>query len=431
MHGKSEEFDYDVVVVGAGPAGSTAALQLARAGVRVALFEKETFPRFHIGESLLAKTMIQLKALGLADRMAGIPTVRKVGAEFVLGDGSYGNDYLFRTSLDHEDEFETFNVERALFDREILLAAEEAGAEVFQGVRVEGVESMADGDVRLRTARGPLRCRFLLDASGILTQLGKHLRMRRPHPFLRNIAYYGHFTDVERRPGEPGGFATIVMCDEGWFWIIPINDTVTSIGLVIQERHARAVGLPAREMLAWGIRNCPVVAERCRDATFPETTYVTGDYSHSCDPYAGPGFFLVGDAATFIDPIFSTGVTLGLMSADQVAREVRDVLEGRSRPAAARRRYRRYLRGSTRPYFRIVESYYDHPFREIFLEGQGPLQIHRAVIALLAGHVFPRPVFAVRWRVFLFHLVVRLQRWGIPIAPRKPNFSLLRTAAGG
>lgn len=418
----------DALIVGGGPSGATAALQLARRGRRVALFERERFPRFHIGESLLPKSMMQLEALGLGERIRALPRVKKLGAEFVVGDGSIGNDYWFRTSLVHADDDETFNVERGIFDDALLTAARDAGAEVHQGVRVEAVERLRDGEVTVRAGGRRYTGRYLLDASGLLTHLGKHLKLRRVHPRLRNVAYYGHFRDVERRSGDLGGFATIVMCDEGWFWIIPINDTVTSIGMVIDERAAREVDIPAKEMLSWGIRNCPAVAERCRQASFPDTTHVTGDYSHSCPPYAGPGFFLIGDAATFIDPIFSTGVTLGMMSGSTAARALDEVLDGRISPARARRRYRRYIRGSTRPYFRVVEAYYAQPFRDLFLHGQGPLEIHRAVIAVLAGHVFPRPAFSVRWRLALFHLFVALQGLGVPIVEHKPSFSLLRAA---
>ncbi|MGH9380382.1 MAG: NAD(P)/FAD-dependent oxidoreductase [Thermoanaerobaculia bacterium] len=428
MNASTPQTDFDVLIVGGGPAGATAALQLARRGRRVALFEKERFPRFHVGESLLPKSQIQLEALGLDERIRALPRVKKLGAEFLMGDGSVGNDYWFHTSLVHGDRHETFNIERAVFDSALLESAVEAGADVRQGTRVETVETLRDGEVALSAGGTTYTGRYLLDASGLLTHLGKHLKLRRVHPRLRNIAYYGHFRNVERRSGDPGGFATIVMCDEGWFWLIPINEAVTSIGMVLEERHARRAGVPAKEMLFWGIRNCPVVAQRCRDAIFPETTYVTGDYSHSCRPYAGPGYFLIGDAATFIDPIFSTGVTLGLMSADKAVSLLDEMLGGDLAPPRARRRYARFVRGSTRPYFRVVEAYYGHEFRELFLHGQGPLDIHRAVISLLAGHVFPRPDFAVRWRMALFHLFVKLQGLGVPVVDRKGRFSLLRAA---
>jgi flavin-dependent dehydrogenase len=412
-------------VVGGGPAGATAARQLALRGRRVALFEKDRFPRFHVGESFLPRTMMLLRKHGLGERVLALPQVEKRGAQFVIGDGSARNDYWFKTALVHETEDDTFNVERSLFDRELLEAAREAGVEVHEGAPIEGIERLADGDVALRAGGAPYTGRVLIDASGLFTHLGRHFELRRVHPKLKNVAYYGHFRNVERRPGIEGGFATIVMCEEGWFWLIPLNDEVTSIGLVMEERHARNSGIPPKERLQWGIRSCPVVAERCRHAQHPEHTYITADYSHSCRPYAGPGFFLVGDAATFIDPIFSTGVTLGMMTGERAAVLIDGMLDGNLTARRARRLYGRYIRGSTRPYFRIVESYYDHSFREVFLQGQGPFELHRAVIAVLAGHTFPRPVFAVRWRLALFHLLVALQRCGVPLVPRQSRFSLL------
>lgn len=417
--------DFDVLVVGGGPAGATAARQLALRGRRVALFEKERFPRFHVGESFLPRTMMLLRQHGLGERVRGLPQVEKRGAQFLFGDGSAGNDYWFRTSLVHDTEDDTFNVERSLFDRELLNAAREAGVLVHEGAQVADIERLADGDVAIRLDQTLYTGRFLVDASGLYAHLGRHFELRRVHPKLKNVAYYGHFHDVERRPGIEGGFASIVMCDEGWFWMIPLNDEVTSIGLVMEERHARNTGVPPKERLLWGIRNCPVVAERCRRARFPDRTYITADYSHSCRPYSGPGFFLIGDAATFIDPIFSTGVTLGMLTGEQAAVLIDAMLAGNLRPHRARRRYRRFIRGSTRPYFRIVEAYYNHSFRELFLVGRGPFELHRAVVAVLAGHTFPRPVFAVRWRLALFHLLVALHRHGVPLAPRRRRFSLL------
>ena len=417
--------DFDALVVGGGPAGATAARQLALRGRRVALFEKERFPRFHVGESFLPRTMMLLRQHGLGERVQTLPQVEKRGAQFLIGDGSAGNDYWFKTALVHETEDDTFNVERSLFDRTLLDAAREEGVEVHEGARVEGLERLADGDVAMRVGDALYTGRVLVDATGLFTHLGRHFALRRVHPKLRNVAYYGHFRNVDRRPGIEGGFVTIVMCDEGWFWIIPLNDQITSIGLVMEERHARRTGVAPKERLHWGIRNCPVVAERCRSAQYPEQTYITADYSHSCRPYSGPGFFLIGDAATFIDPIFSTGVTLGMMTGERAAQLIDEVLDGRLTARRARRRYQHFIRGSTRPYFRIAEAYYDHSFREVFLQGQGPFDLHRAVVAVLAGHTFPRPVFAVRWRLALFHLLVTLQKCGLPVVPRQRRFSLL------
>ncbi|HYG65392.1 MAG TPA: hypothetical protein VEL74_22615, partial [Thermoanaerobaculia bacterium] len=207
----------------------------------------------------------------------------------------------------------------------------------------------------------------------------------------------------------------------------PIDERRTSIGLVMDADAARSVGVPAQRMLAWGIARCPAMRQRTAEAVFPAGNNVIADFSYRCSPYAGPGYFLVGDAATFIDPIFSTGVCLGMMSAIQAAGGIGALLRGAD-PGRIRRDYIRFIEKSSEPFFGLVDAYYQSPFRDLFMAGQGPFQVHRAILSVLAGNVFPRPPFPLRWRLGLMHLLARLQRF-VPLAPRRPRFSLLADPA--
>jgi flavin-dependent dehydrogenase len=413
---------YDAIIVGGGPAGATAALVMARAGLRVKVLERTPFPRFHVGESLLPRNFALFRELGLLDVLAKVPRVDKKGAEFIMGDGGEPSLFPFTLGL-LRGETLSFNLERAPFDAALLDTAREAGAEVCEGVALRKVLRLDEGHVEVTTDQGDLSARVLVDASGQSTLLGKHLGTRRVLPHLRKVAYFGHFENVWRRPGDEGGYIVIVVCDEGWFWIIPLDETRTSIGLVMNADDARRTGLPPDQMLAWGISRCPVLRERTAQAVFPTETHVLADFSYRCAPYAGPGYFLVGDAATFIDPIFSTGVCLGMMSGNEAARSILAILNGKESPERVRRRYIRFIEESSAPFFRLVELYYHHSFRELFLEGQGPLQVHRAAMSILAGNVFPRPAFALRWRFQLLQLFVRLNRH-VRIVPRRERFSL-------
>jgi flavin-dependent dehydrogenase len=418
---------YDALVVGGGPAGAVAARQLALAGLQTLVLEKERHPRFHIGESLLPRTMQQLRQLGLAERLQEIPHVPKLGGEFLVGHGEDPPSRIwFREALGKSCS-ESVNLARAPFDTLLLDAAREAGAEVREGCAVSSLLRLSDDGVTVETDRGEIHSRYLIDASGQATVVGRHLGTRKVLPRLKKVAYYGHLRGVRRAPHPEGGFISIVMCQEGWFWVIPLDEENTSIGLVLHHGEARKLPVPAHRVLSWAIRRCPALWQRCEQATFPERNYVTADFSYTCRPYAGPGYFLTGDAATFVDPIFSTGVCLGMMSAQRAAEHVAALIQGRGAGAKARRRsYARFIESSSRPFFRLVDQFYEPAFRELLLNEQGPLEVHRALISILAGNVFPRPSWTVRWRLHLFNLFVALQR-RIPLTPRHRPFALFST----
>lgn len=423
MGAQSEIFD--VVIIGGGPAGATAALESARKGLSVIMIEKDEHPRFHIGESFLPRNQTLLRQLGLLDKFAPLTKVDKFGASFVMGD-TYEPTNFFFSPGPHGEENYAFSMERAPFDRMLWDAAREAGATTLNRTAVKSIDTLEEGNVVITTTAGTIRGRLLLDASGQNTVVARHLKTRQPIPNFGKVAFFQHFTNARRREGKLAGSPTMVMCEEGWFWVIPLDPHRTSIGLVTTPEIARKAGADRRRMLQWGIERCPYVRRVVETATTPADNLICADYSFKCEPFAGPGYFLVGDAAMFLDPIFSTGVCMSMMAAIEASKAAFEILRKKASPQPVRDRFCRFVSGSSGVYFRLIRSYYRHGFREMFLHGQGPLMVHKAVLAALAGHVFPKPVWKIRWRLELFFLLLNIHEKR-PLVPLRKSFSLFNS----
>lgn len=414
---------FDVVIIGGGPAGATAGMVLARAGLTAVILEKARFPRFHIGESLLPRNFPLLVELGLEAAMRDVPSTPKLGAEFANGDGT---NVAFGFGEGLIPGSPTLNIERGPFDLALLNGARAAGAVVHEEAAVREIITLKDGDVSVATDDGArFTGKYLFDASGQAALVGRHLGIRKNYggKHLQKVAYFEHFEHVYRRPGPEAGHPYLVMCHEGWFWMIPIDAGRTSIGFVTDLDVTKQAGVPANRMLEWAMSRCPAVKKRTLNAAGPATNQIISNFSYHCRPFAGPGYFLLGDAATFLDPIFSSGVTLGMLSGREAAQAVQMILSGRRSAPIARHKYIRFIGHGTGIFFRLINQYYQHSFRELFLNGTGPLQIHSAVLSVLAGQVFPKMPWKLRWRMWLFALTMEINKH-LPLVPRRKPFSI-------
>ncbi|HTM43927.1 MAG TPA: NAD(P)/FAD-dependent oxidoreductase [Polyangiaceae bacterium] len=309
-----------VLILGGGPGGSTAAAWLAKHSIDVGVIEREPYPRFHIGESLLPATMPLLRQTGAYSKLDGGKYIRKYGARFI----DYQNNdqiYFEFTNGLNPDIPMAFEVPRAEFDRDLLDHAVECGAALYQPERVRCVELRSDG-VRVTADGDEYHADYLIDVSGRDCVIGKQLGLRQSNKDLNNIAVFAHYRGVGRQPGIREGDITIGLLPErGWSWLIPFQGDVTSVGVVCSSAHFDGAGdLP--NYLERRLLGSEHVRREMEHATCSTEVMAIGNYSHTCDTFFGDRWLLAGDAAMFLDPIFSSGVHLSVASSLQAAQVV-------------------------------------------------------------------------------------------------------------
>ena len=405
---------YDVAIIGGGPAGSTAACLLAQAGRRVIVIEREKFPRFHIGESLLPYSMPVFDRMGV--RAALDRTSQpKLGAEIITACGTRHLRFHFRNGfrLKHH---RSYQVERSTFDKLMLDHAAAQGAEVREETSVAGVDFDDDGvTVRLKD-NDAIRARYVIDASGRHTVIGQQQRLKQSYPHLNKFSVFAHFENVRREPGEDGCTLTrMIRSSDRWFWVIPLSETKTSIGVVTDTATFKALRLSPEEMLEQSFAEQPHFREILEGATRVTPVHSTGDYSYRNTRLAGPRWMLAGDAAGFIDPVFSTGVFIAISSGEQCADAIHAALKKPARALGLFARYEKRLNRVMDLYLRFVTAWYQHEFIEVISTPKAPFRLPSAINAILAGNI--NGGFSVWWRMQVFYLFVFLQKFAT-LVPR-------------
>jgi len=384
----------DVLVMGGGPAGSTAAILLAGKGCRVVLLEKARHPRFHIGESLLPANMPLFERLGVADRVRAIG-MEKWGAEFTSPWDGRHQEFKFSEAWDKTLPL-AYHVRRSEFDEILIRRAAEAGAVVVEGCRVREVElSEGAAGARVQAVHDDGRvegwdARYVVDATGRDAFMANRLAMKRRNKLHNSAALYAHFRGARRESGRREGNIGIYWFDHGWFWFIPLADGSTSVGAVVWPSYMKSRKTDVREFFLSTIALCPPLAGRLSDATLVSEVEATGNYSYSSTRTHGDNYLLVGDAFAFVDPVFSSGVMLAMTGAEAAAEAIDVCRRHPERASRAMKRYDRFARHGPKQFSWFIYRVTNPAMRELFLGPRNVLRMKEALLSVLAGDIFGR-----------------------------------------
>jgi flavin-dependent dehydrogenase len=384
---------------------------LARAGVTVVLVEREPFPRFHVGESLLPANLLLFDRLGVHGAIRASTALVKRGATF--HDQESGNGHTFYFAGGRLPNY-GYQVRRAEFDSVLLDHARASGARVIQPATVERPAIDRDGvtvTVREGDRRSDLRTAFLVDASGrdgfVASTIGRRHRV----PNLGKVALFAHHRGAARADGIDEGNIRIFVFPDGWFWWIPLLGDVTSVGCVLHAKTVRRHPGGLETLYDEMISRVPKVAEGLRDAERITPVHRAANFSYRNRPIVGRRFLCVGDAVAFVDPIFSSGVYIAMQSAELAAPLiVRAVRENRF-GAWRLRGYERRVHYGMRPFFKFIDRYYEPAFLEIFLRPRPLFGMIEAVTGVLAGAAFHRMPWRMRLGLALFFAIARANYW--------------------
>lgn len=402
---------WDVIIIGGGPAGSTAAATLQKAGRKVLVLEKAKFPRFHIGESLLPYNRAIFDEIGVWPKIQAAGFMVKRGAQFWMGDGSRCTRLNF--SQGSFTEFpDSIQVERAKFDNILLRHAESLGAEVREEALV--IENRTEKDrvvVKFRDKDGAeheVQAAFLMDASGLGNFTANRENLREYYPGHKKLAIFGHYSGVQMPVGEEQGDILVVRRENSWFWMIPLEENKTSVGLVIDQADFKALKQEPQQVFDDAVQSTKTVRERMINSEVITQGHVLSDFSYTNRKLVSDRLVRVGDASGFIDPVFSSGVMLAMTSGSNGAKVVHKALTAGKSMTFAMRYYQWSTWRHVGRFWQFIEKFYTKHFAQLFFQ---PTNKHRMLCAIncaLAGRT--QMTFGTWWRLRLFFTLVWLQK---------------------
>ena len=415
----------DVLVIGGGPAGSTAAAFLAKAKRHVVMLEKETHPRFHIGESLLPRNLDIFERLGVLDEVRSIG-VHKPGAEFVSDRTGRSVAFPFARALSN-DRTHAWQVKRAELDALLFRNAVRLGADGLQGIHVTDIEPGGGGQrptVRARNQGGEVlewKPRYVLDASGRDTFMATRLKVKNSNKYNNTAAVYAHFVGVSRREGELDGYISIHLAEDGWFWLIPLPGNLMSVGFVGNQSAWKGRNGTPRELFLQRIATSPTVSARVAAADMVSEVHSTGNYSYRAQQGHGDGFLMIGDAYGFVDPMFSTGVLMAMTAGELGARAADVWLDDPTRGQKLARHTNREMARAMDRISWLIYRINDPVMRSLFMAPRNTFWMRDGIINMLAGNLRgdPRAVLPIFSFKIVFHILSALHKRGL--GPEMPE----------
>ena len=404
----------DVLVIGGGPAGCTVAPMLAEKGYRVVLLEKARHPRFHIGESLLPANMPLFEKMGIAEEVKAIG-MEKWGAEFVSPHHDRSQSFHFADAWDKSMPY-AYQVKRAEFDTILIRNAEKKGVEVHESCKAKVIDFLPDNSgavIRAEHDDGrevEWKARFVVDASGRDTFLANRFQIKHRNPKHNSSAIYGHFTGAKRHEGQNEGNITIFWFEHGWFWFIPMQGDVTSIGMVTWPYFMKTKGQRSIEQfLRDGIAMCPALTERLQNATLINEVEATGNFSYVSERNHGANYLLLGDAYAFIDPVFSSGVLLAMNSGVIGAEAIDTCLQKPAQAKAALKRFDALMQHGPKEFSWFIYRVTNPIMRDFFMGPKNIFRVKEALLSVLAGDIFGKtPIWRSIWMFKLLYYIANI-----------------------
>lgn len=395
------QLDADVIIIGGGPAGATVGAYLGRAGYRALILERDIHPREHVGESLVPATNIVTHDLGFWEKMESSQFVKKPGATWTGIKGAVGSEFVVTFAEAPQDipnpEY-TYHVDRAVFDAMYLRHANELGAEVLQGVTV--LKVLFEGDravgvrVRLLGRELDLRSGFVVDASGRRTLLGRQLGLWQKDKQFNQFAIYSWFRGVNPPTPETAEYIHVhfLPVNRGWVWHIPIYEGITSVGAVTEKTDFQKSGKDHETFFSELLEMTPNTRHILNGAERVRPFYIEADYSYKIDRFSGPGWLLVGDAARFVDPIFSSGVSVAMRSGQFAFQALQRAMEENAEEEAFGQ-YNETVDRGVQIWYEWITLYYR--LQSLFTRLSSMPEYKRDIQQLLQGEVFDKSAVAV------------------------------------